>query len=289
MSALRVARIPYLNSVPFYQELAGAGYELVDMPPRELGRLAIDGRVDAGILSLCDLHRTAAFEPLGSLGISVDGPAHSVLLFTRGAPTGLGGATIAITGETSTSFPLLRLLLEQRLGVAPAEYVRRPAGPLPEDGAVLLIGDAALRLAAEGGLVPGLADYSADLVTLARPTQGEWTHVMDLGTAWQSWQGLPFVFARWAIDQHVSREDRDELSNRLERSLATSLVELAPLAAANCAVAGLDGEAARAYLAGFGYECGPREKAGQGIFFGLLEATDWWERDSLAVPAEIGQ
>jgi len=289
MSALRVARIPYLNSVPFYQNLEGAGYELVDMPPRELGRLAIDRRVDAGILSLCDLHRTEAFEPLGSLGISVDGPAHSVLLFTRGAPTDLAGATIAITGETSTSFPLLRLLLEQRMGVVPGEYVSRAAGPGPDDGAVLLIGDAALRLAAAGGLVPGLADYSAELISLARPTEGEWTHVMDLGTAWRRWQGLPFVFARWATDRRVSREDRAELSDRLERSLADSLVGLLPLAISNCASAGLDGEAARAYLAGFGYECGPREKAGQGTFLGLLEATDWWEPESLAVPAGIGE
>ncbi len=289
MSALRVARIPYLNSVPFYQNLEGAGYELVDMPPRELGRLAVDRRVDAGILSLCDLHRTEAFEPLGSFGITVDGPAHSVLLFTRGAPMDLAGATIAITGETSTSFPLLRLWLEQHLGVVPGEYVRRPEGPGPDDGAVLLIGDTALRLAASGGLVPGLADYSAELIPVARPTEGEWTHVTDLGAAWRRWQGLPFVFARWAVDHHVSQEDRAELSDRLERSLAASLVELLPLAAANCAAAGLDGEAARAYLAGFGYECGPREKAGQGIFLGLLEATDWWDREALAAPVEIGR
>ncbi len=289
MSALRVARIPYLNSVPFYQNLEGAGYELVDMPPRELGRLAIDGCVDAGILSLCDLHRTEAFEPLGSLGISVDGPAHSVLLFTRGAPADLGGATIAITGETSTSFPLLRLLLEQHIGVVPGEYVRRPQGPQPDDGAALLIGDAALRLAASGGLVPGLADYSAELIALARPTAGDWTHVTDLGAAWRRWQGLPFVFARWAVDQHVSCDDRAELSDRIERSLAASLLELLPLATASCAAAGLDGEAARAYLAAFGYECGPREKAGQGIFLGLLEATDWWEPETVAAPVEIGQ
>jgi chorismate dehydratase len=288
MSALRVARIPYLNSAPFYQKLEGAGYELVDMLPRELGRLAIDGCVDAGILSLCDLHRTEAFEPVGSFAITVDGPAHSVLLFTRGDPAALGGATISITGETSTSFPLLRLLLEQRLGVVPREYVRRPEGPRPDDAAVLLIGDAALRLAAAGGLVPGLADYSVGLIPLARPTAGEWTHVMDLGTAWQSWQGLPFVFARWAVGHHVSQEDRAELSDRLERSLAASLCELLPLATANCAAAGLDGESARAYLAGFGYECGPREKAGQGIFLGLLEATDWWEREALAAPVEVG-
>ena len=232
--------------------------------------------------------RTGRFEPLGSFAITVDGPAHSVLLFTRGAPTDLGGATIAITGETSTSFPLLRLVLEQHLGVVPAEYVRRPEGARPEDGAVLLIGDSALRLAAAGGLVPGLADYSAELITLARPTEGEWTHVTDLGTAWQRWQGLPFVFARWAIDQRVGGDDRAELGDRLARSLAASRLDLLRLAGANCAAAGLDGESARAYLEGFGYEGGPREKAGQGVFLGLLEASDWWSRERRTSPVEIG-
>ncbi len=288
MSALRVARIPYLNSAPFYQNLEGAGYELVDMPPRELGSLALDGRVDAGILSLCDLHRTESFEPLGSFGITANGAVHSVLLFTRGALADLDGATIAITGETSTSFPLLRLLLEQRMRIVPGEYVRRPEGPHPDDKALLLIGDAALRLAAAGGLVPGLADYSAELIPLARPTDGEWTHVTDLGAAWRRWQGLPFVFARWAVGRHVSRADRDELDGRLARSLAASQRNLLPLAAANCAAAGLDGEAAHAYLAAFGYECGPHERAGQGIFLGLLEATDWWRSEALAAPVEIG-
>ena len=74
MSGLRVARIPYLNSAPFYQRLDGAGFELVDMPPRELGQLAAAGSVDAGILSLCDLLRDPVFDTLGRSGISVDSP-----------------------------------------------------------------------------------------------------------------------------------------------------------------------------------------------------------------------
>lgn len=288
MSSLRIARIPYLNSVPFYQNLDGAGHELVDMPPRELGRLAAAGRVDAGILSLCDLLRTEEFESLGPFGISVDGPAHSVLLFTRGAPSDLGDATVAITGETSTSFPLLRLLLEQHLGVQPRDYVRRPDGPEPSDDAVLLIGDAALRLAAAGGLVPGLADYSAELIPLARPTGGDWTHVTDLGTAWRRWQGLPFVFARWAVAPHVDAADRADLRDRIEHSLVASLVDLLPLAAAHSAPVGLDGEAARAYLAGFGYSLNEREEEGQQRFVELLNATDWWTHEGRPVSVEVG-
>ncbi len=286
MSGLRIARIPYLNSVPFYQNLGGAGHELVDMPPRELGRLAAEGRADAGILSLCDLLRTDEFELLGSCGISVNGPAHSVLLFTRGAPSDLDDATIAITDETSTSFPLLRLLLEQHIGVNPREYVRRPGGAESSDRAALLIGDTALRLAAAGGLVPGLADYSAELIPLARPTEGDWTHVTDLGAAWRRWQGLPFVFARWAAATHVAAEDRGDLADRIEHSLLAALADLLPLATAHGAAAGLDCEAARAYLAGFGYTFSDREEKGQRRFVELLSATEWWMPDARAVSLE---
>jgi chorismate dehydratase len=284
---LRVARIPYLNSVPFYANLDGAGHTLVDMPPRELGRLAIDGDVDAGILSLCDLHRNGNFESLGPIGIGVDGPAHSVLLFSRGSLRDLDGATIAITGETSTSFPLLRLLLEEQIGVVPVDYCRRPEGAHPGDAGELLIGDAALRRAAAGGLVPGLADYTTELIPLVRPTANDWTHVTDLGAAWQRWQSLPFVFARWAVAHHVADEQRQDLRARIERSLQANAFDLLPLGVAHGAVAGLDGEAAAAYLAGFKYQFGAREEAGQERFLELLDRSDWWSNAEQQVPVEV--
>ncbi|NKB88902.1 MAG: hypothetical protein GKS06_11850 [Acidobacteria bacterium] len=287
MSALRVARIPYLNSAPFYQQLAGAGFELVDMPPRELGRLASAGQVDAGILSLCDLLRDPVFDELGKIGISADGPAHSVLLFTRGELSDLEGGTIAITGETSTSFPLLRLLLETRHSIS-TDFARRPNGPQSEDVGHLLIGDAALRVAAAGGLVPGLADYSPDMIPLARPTEGDWTHVVDLGAAWKRWQGLPFVFARWAAATHVPTADREDLQRRINESLDTSSLDLRRVAATRAASAGLDDEAGRAYLEGFGYRLGSDEEAGQQRFIELLEATDWWAHDERLAGVEIG-
>lgn len=287
MSTLRIARIPYLNSAPFYQCLDGAGYELVDMAPRALGKLARDGRVDAGILSLCDLRRTDDFEDLGDLGISLDGPAHSVMLFSRGSLDVLGGATIAVTGESSTSFPLLRLLLEERHGIRPAAYVRRPEGAAEDDAATLLIGDAALRLAAEGGLVPGLGDYAAPMIALARPVAGGWTHATDLGAAWDEWQGLPFVFARWGIRRDVPQELRSGLEARLRESLRHASQDLLELAAGYCAPAGLDAEAGRAYLERFGYDFGPRELAGEAAFLKLLRAAEWWEDDLAMAPMEV--
>src|SRR2546422_4490196 len=52
---VRVGRIPYLNSEPFYFTLDG--HELVPLPPRPLGQAMEAGRVDAGPLSLVDFFR----------------------------------------------------------------------------------------------------------------------------------------------------------------------------------------------------------------------------------------
>ncbi len=273
MSSLRVARIPYLNSVPFYQHLDDGTFDLIDLPPRQLGQLAQEGRVDAGIMSLCDAFRNPEFVTLGSLGVACDGPAHSVLLFSRVSPDQLDGASIAITRQTSTSYPLLRLLLEQRYGAHVARYVRRDRAS-DEDDAVLLIGDSALVEAASFGLVPGGQDYSDALIPLAGD---RWTQVLDLGAAWKQWQGHPFVFARWVVRREATSAATTELLERLGSSLDQSLRDLRPLAATCGHQAGLDAEAAFAYLMGFTYRLGAQETAAVERFGTLLSQSAWRE------------
>src|SRR5262245_2600039 len=53
------------------------------------------------------------FEPVGSYGIASEGAVLSVLLFSPRPIEMLAGALIGVTEETSTSFRLLRLLLER--------------------------------------------------------------------------------------------------------------------------------------------------------------------------------
>ena len=56
--AFVLARIPYLNSAPFFRGLPlGAGYDLVDCVPRELGLRAAAGEIMAGLLPLIDFFR----------------------------------------------------------------------------------------------------------------------------------------------------------------------------------------------------------------------------------------
>ena len=253
-------------------------FEMVEMAPRALGQAAEQGEVDAGLMSIVDTFRNPQFEPLGDLGIALYGAAHSVLLFSSKPVQKLNGATIGITGETSTSYPLLRLLLNGYFGVNPAAYVRRPNGPEVSDDALLLIGDSALRRAARSGQEPGLRDYTAGILELeASRFEEPYRHVLDLSAAWREWQGRPFVFARWMVRREVAREDRITLLGALLSSFDANMRRLEKLAADNADRAGISADAAYAYLMGFIYRFGDHGEEAIEIFRELLESTHWWE------------
>tara|TARA_B110000014_G_C20085638_1_gene567736 strand:+ start:495 stop:1367 length:873 start_codon:yes stop_codon:yes gene_type:complete len=278
MNRLRIAHISYLNSAPFFTGMGDEIFEMVEMDPRALGQAAEQGEVDAGLMSIVDTFRNPQFEPLGDLGIALYGAAHSVLLFSSKPVQKLNGATIGITGETSTSYPLLRLLLNGYFGVNPAAYVRRPNGPEVSDDALLLIGDSALRRAARSGQEPGLRDYTAGILELeASRFEEPYRHVLDLSAAWREWQGRPFVFARWMVRREVAREDRVTLLGALLSSFDANMRRLEKLAADNADRAGISADAAYAYLMGFIYRFGDHGEEAIEIFRELLESTHWWE------------
>lgn len=278
MNRLRIAHISYLNSAPFFTGMGDEIFEMVEMDPRALGQAAEQGEVDAGLMSIVDTFRNPQFEPLGDLGIALYGAAHSVLLFSSKPVQKLNGATIGITGETSTSYPLLRLLLNGYFGVNPAAYVRRPNGPEVSDDALLLIGDSALRRAARSGQEPGLRDYTTGILELeASGFEEPYRHVLDLSAAWREWQGRPFVFARWMVRREVAREDRITLLGALLSSFDANMRRLEKLAADNADRAGISADAAYAYLMGFIYRFGDHGEEAIEIFRELLESTHWWE------------
>jgi len=275
---IRVARIPYLNSVPFYRTVP-AQVELLDLPPRQLGAAAREGAVDAGILSLCDIFRIPGLMPLGDMGVAVNGPSHSVLLFTRERPEMLAGSAVGVTSETSTSYPLLRLLVTERLRIPEVHYERRLA-PGSQAGQ-LLIGDAALRAAAAGGLVPGRDTYGPDPIALSASSAQPWRWALDLGAAWCEWQSMPFVFAEWVVRESVASASRQELAAALHASLDWSEANLGAVATESEGMAGLDAAAAEAYLHGFTYRLGAPERRAIGLFREMIENSPWWQTEAM--------
>lgn len=257
----RLARVPYLNSAPFFRGLSlGERYALTDCVPRVLGQMAVAGTIDAGLLPLADyLRLRGTFERMGRFGIAVRGRGRSVLLFSRKPIRQLDGGTIAVTEETSTSAVLLRLLLEHRYHLTPAAYerVRVPSGSWvdeevptskregrrgqdPAADAWLLIGDAALRFSHANTQFP---------------------YEYDLAFEWWMWQHLPCVFAVWAIRTAGSVQERKGFEAALAKSLVMNLGQLETIAQEGSERLGVPSAELQVYLERFIYRLGPDEEA----------------------------
>ncbi|HEY3876668.1 MAG TPA: MqnA/MqnD/SBP family protein, partial [Candidatus Kapabacteria bacterium] len=207
-----VSKMPYLNSVPFYNAFPDYSnvLKLAPLAPRVFGKLAEQGSregqsypsIASGPMSLRDyMNLSNDFEKL-DYGVAVKGKANSVLLFSKYNWQELAGKNIAITSETSTSVELLRVLLEKRFGISDYEFHRTSATDHSYENfdAVLLIGDKALEAAYRGGI----ADFD---------------RIFDLAEEWCAWKEMPFVFAVWAIRKGTPEAARNEIIGSLEKSL----------------------------------------------------------------------
>ena len=256
---MRLGRIPWINCYPVY---GAVDRGTVPMPARmvtgtasELNDLLAAGELDVSVVSAVEYARNAAaYHLLPDLAITCDGPVRSVALFSRRPPEQLGGATVLRTASSRTSVLLLDLLCRHRWHVEPRyATARAEAGDLaslaglPHD-AVLVIGDAALLLSARE-LYP---------------------HMVDLGSAWKEWTGLPFVFAVWAARRTADADGVRDIHRSLLASRAWGLAHLDLLAEEAAANTGLAKGVCRRYLGDLDYALSYRHLAGLTDFFRRL-------------------
>lgn len=258
---MRVGRIPYINCYPVYggidRGLIPLDAELVTGTASDLNDLLAAGELDLSVISAVEYARDAAsYHLLPDLAISCDGPVHSVKLFSRRPVEALGDATVLRTASSRTSVLLLELLCRHRWQVAPRfATVRAEPSDLdalagfPHD-AVLVIGDAALLLAA----------------------RGEYPVEVDLGVAWREWTGLPFVFAVWAARRSADQGRAREIHARLLESRGWGLANLDLLADQAWATTGIPRAVCRDYLGDLDYSFSYRHLAGLTDFFRRLAA-----------------
>ncbi len=237
---LLLGQLAYLNTRPF-EPLPGV--RLFRASPSEIGCLAAAGEIDAGLLSLGDLLRHEdRYSPLdeagGPFGIACREQAGSVFLLSRRDPTELGGRIVEITRETSTSVLLLKLWLEEHLGISPPQYRR---GVTRGQDAVLLIGDEALRE--------------------RENPDPSFRFRFDLASCWREWTGLPFVFAVWSARRSLTRSTRSRLAAGIAHSLENGIRRIPEIAAEAAGSLG-NAETIGAYLADFTYRFGPSERRG---------------------------
>ncbi len=189
--SIKVARIPNLECEAFYYDMERRGIELVNLDPNAVTGALERGEVGAGPVPIVDTPMLAAqANPIfGFCVASVTRATFSVLHCKEPVET-LTGGRIVVGGADTASVALLRVLLAQRYGVHPGEFVE--AGE--DHDALLLTGNPALRRRR------GFRGYP---------------HRYDLGDEWQAWTGLPFVFSRWMVSAGMERQERVVLEDAL--------------------------------------------------------------------------
>ena len=182
---LRVGRIPFLVCAPFFFNSVGrekefSEVEFVDGPPSAHSAGLMNGSIHLSpASSITFAQKPDAFVLSPALCTSCSFEVRSVKLFSRYPIEELSDKRIRMTSQSKTSVTLLRILFEYRYGFHP-EYVTGLAAEESDD-ACLLIGDLALE----------------------ENERHRFAFSYDLGTLWQEWQGLPFVFGAWLISKEA--------------------------------------------------------------------------------------
>lgn len=202
---LRIGRISYANCTPIFHGLQEQtpvdDYQFISGVPARLNSLLAAGKIDVCPSSSIEY----AIHPehyliLPEISISSIGAVGSVLLFSRLPFEALDGQTILLSAESATSVNLLRIIAAMCFGCTCSfEVSSLPLDrALQQSAAMLLIGDAALRVA------------------LSAPD----VHIYDLGKLWHDWTGFPFVFALWLCNRQVAVERYEEVKRLAGRLVA---------------------------------------------------------------------
>lgn len=208
LTSLRVGRIRYLNTLPFYHGLASAlesnGVELeaASGSPAEINQKMREGEIDiAPISSLEYLNHQEDYLLFPDLCIGSRDFSGSVLLLSKERIESLAGAAISLSEESLSAATLLKILLKFKLKFQNDFRVdpTHPTEMLTRARACLVIGDEALFL---------------------RPK--EFVYKTDLSEAWWDWTGQPFCFGLWAVRRNFY-EDHAEEANSFYRKLKANL------------------------------------------------------------------
>jgi chorismate dehydratase len=243
----RVAFVRYLNTLPLVEGLRKLeGLELIPAAPSEIIGLLESRRADVGLASVIDAARSPVpmmLLPCGIIGC--DGPTLTVRVYSR-VPFGEVRRACTPTPRATHRWRWRGSSHTSSSGT-PLEVVDWSgfAGEWPE--ALLLIGDKVMR---------------------DPPPPGVYRHETDLGEAWRSLTGLPFVYASWmcraaeAADPGVRR-----VSAVLDRQRRHNLTRLEWIARTYAGSHGWQAQSALHYVRDLlRFEAGDRERAGLARF-----------------------
>lgn len=261
---ITLGRIPYINCYPVYgavdRGIVRLDAELVTGVPSDLNRKMAAGELDISAVSAVEYARDSSrYLLLPDLAISCDGPVQSVALYSRLPAPELTGRDVLVSRSSMTSVALLELLFENvwhaRPRFVPGDAELSDVGRFADEYHVarLVIGDAALLLGAGTG-----------------PDVPRYEHAYDLGAAWKSWTGQPFVFAVWVAQRATPVKDALAAHAGLITARDWGLANLPMLATQASDATGVPEQRCLDYLSGLDYGLSYPHLAGLTEFFRRL-------------------
>ncbi len=246
----KIGHMTYLNSEVFYRKLSSDSCELVPLPPRAMAAALERGELQAGPLPIAEVVRLGGkVRSLGNMGVACDGPAMSVFLFSHQPVKSLSGSSIAVTPHTATSIQMLRVLFADLWNVSGHRFVDLS----DQHEAALIIGDPALEMFASK----------------------KYPYSLDLGSAWKSLTGMPFVFAEWVVRTDTSAKVAEKFERELIAATWCGLESIDEIARARSNKFMSESDVA-AYVQNFSYFFGPDERSGQKEFERRLSKLPVW-------------
>ncbi len=177
--ATRLGVVSYLNTKPlvhaFESGLVDHDFDLIYDVPSVCARKLHEKETDVALIPAIEIARASErYSIVRDVGITSRGPVRSVFLVLNRDPADV--KTLALDTSSRSSVALSLILLEAHYGARIDRTI--DAEPdvdamLARANAAVVIGDVALEL--------DVGKYD----------------VVDLGEAWTSWTGLPFVYACW--------------------------------------------------------------------------------------------
>ena len=261
--SLKVGRIVYLNCPPYFHYLGDMGFtgEIIPGVPADLNRRLAAGEIDVCPSSSFEyaLH-SEDYCLLPNLSISSIGPVQSVLWFAPQDGSVLEGREVYLTGESATSVNLLKIVMKEFCRFEDVRYVvpEEPVEDLILRGeSALLIGDRALRAAGH---------YDRDRL-----------QILDLGTVWYQFTGLPFVFALWIARRDAALRMPDEmemLTAQLQAARFMAFDRIDEMAAEVAPGTCLSSRDLKVYWQNMSYDLKPGHIRGLELFFQLCHKYD---------------
>jgi chorismate dehydratase len=224
MSVIRLGAVSYLNVRPLVYGLGQrADVSLRFDVPSECARLLAAGEIDLGMVPSITYLDRPGDRIVPGVCIGSDGPVASVALYAK-KPIG-DVRSIALDTSSRTSAMLTRILCARSFNISPVfvPYAPDLAAMLANADAALMIGDPAL-----------FVEHTSLGATK-----------IDLGEAWTSMTGLPFVWAVWSGRADAADADTVALLNAAAREGSAHLDAIAD---AYCAETPERQPIARAYL-----------------------------------------